>query len=80
MLDVRGTPAWQIRRYLEILGGTHRPDGSYTGPGWQAHLTVGEHQAFGTLVPRVIITFSGEPAAVAAVESALRLRAMRVGG
>lgn len=79
-LDVRGTHAWQIRSYLERLGGTRLADGSYVGQGWQAHLSVGEHRAFGTVVPRVVVTFEGEPAAVAVVESALRLRAMRVGG
>lgn len=79
-IDVRGTPAWQVRRYLELLGGERLADGSYAGAHWRAHLTVGEHQAFGTLVPRVVITFEGDPEAVAAVESALRLRVMRVGG
>lgn len=79
-LDVRGTPAWQIRRYLELLGGERRPDGTYYGPGWQAHLSILEHKAFGTLLPRVIVTFNGEPGAVSTVESALRLRATRVGG
>lgn len=79
-IDVRGTPAWQVRLYLEMLGGEHLPDGSYAGDGWKAHLAVGEHRAFGTLVPRVIITLEGTPAAVAAMESALRLRVMRVGG
>jgi len=80
MLDVRGTPAWQIRIYLERLGGVPQPDGTYAGPGWQASLTEGEHQAFGTTVPRVVVTFTGDPTAAAAAEAALRLRAMRVGG
>lgn len=79
-LDVRGTPEWQIRLYLEGLGGVPQPDGSLTGPGWVARLEAGEHKAFGTLLPRVIIAFEGDPAAVDAVEKALRLRAMRAGG
>lgn len=79
-IDVRGTPAWQVRHYLETLGGKRLSDGSYAGDGWKAHLTVGEHKAFGTMVPQVVITFEGEPAAVAAIESALRLRVTRVGG
>lgn len=79
-LDVRGTPEWQIRLYLEGLGGVPQPDGSVAGPGWTARLETGEHRAFGTLLPRVVISFEGETAAIAAVEKALRLRAMRAGG
>ncbi|MFZ5814699.1 MAG: hypothetical protein ACOY93_05295 [Bacillota bacterium] len=79
-LDVRGTPAWQVRMYLERLGGSRQPDGSYAGDGWAARLTIGEHRAFGLLVPRVVITLEGDPGTVAVVESALRLRVMRVGG
>lgn len=80
MLDVRGTPEWQVRKYLESLGGVAQPDGSLAGPGWEARLEAGEHRAFGLNFPRVVITFAGEPAAVAATEAALRLRCMRGGG
>jgi len=79
-LDVRGTSAEQIRGYLQGLGGRPQPDGSVAGPDWTAELAVGEHAAFGTLVPRVIITLRGDPEVVAAVTARLKLRATRVGG
>lgn len=79
-LEVRGTPEWQMRGYLEGLGGVTQPDGTVIGPGWVARLEVGEHRAFGVMLPRVTVFFEGDPAAVAAVERALRLRAMRAGG
>lgn len=79
-LDVRGTPAEQIRTYLIGLGGHDQPDGTVAGPGWTAALTEGEHQAFGIAVPRVVVRFNGQPQAVAAVYASLRIRALRAGG
>lgn len=79
-LDVRGTPAWQIRPYLAELGGIEQPDGSFAGPGWAATLEEGEYLAMRTLFPRVIIRLTGEAGAVDAVAAGLRIRVFRVGG
>lgn len=80
VLDVRGTPAEQIGQYLCDLGGTPQPNGSYTGPGWCATLEESDHRAFGSIFPRVIIRWSGEPEPVKRVMEQLKLRATRVGG
>ncbi len=79
-LDVRGTPAWQVRQYLTELGGSEEPNGAVTGPGWRATLTEGVHVAFGTELPRVIVRIEGEPGAAQDLYARLRLRVMRVGG
>lgn len=79
-LDVRGTPVESIEEYLVALGGVRVAAGQYAGPGWQAELEVLEHKAFGTIVPRVIVRFSGAPDTVAEMARKLRLRAIRVGG
>lgn len=79
-LDVRGTPAWQIRPYLLELGGVEQPDGSYAGPGWTATLEEGEYLAMRTVFPRVIIRLEGEAGTVADVQARLRIRVFRVGG
>ncbi|MFZ5823833.1 MAG: hypothetical protein ACOY94_05830 [Bacillota bacterium] len=79
-LDVRGTPAWQIKPYLVELGGTEQPDGSFAGPGWQATLEEGEYLAMRTLFPRVIIRLAGEPEVLAGLAARLRIRVFRVGG
>lgn len=79
-LDLRGSTEEQIRGYLRSLGGAPQPDGSVAGPGWTARLTAGEHRAFRTVWPRVVVDLEGDPDAVAATEQGLRLRAMRGGG
>jgi hypothetical protein len=79
-LDLRGTPAWQIRGYLIGLGGQEAPDGSLAGPGWTATLTELEHVAFRIVMPRIIVRFAGDPTAVKEVHDRLRLRAIRAGG
>ncbi len=75
-LDVRGAFPWQIRKYLVALGGAEQPDGSWTGPGWSATLTELEYRALGSVFPRVIIRWTGDPAAF----ERLKLRTTRVGG
>lgn len=79
-LDVRGVQPWEIREYLTRLGGLAVDEDSFAGSGWRATLTLGEHRAFGSILPRVIIRFEGESLAVKAVYDALRLRVMRSGG
>ncbi len=80
ILDLRGCTLEQIREYLASLGGTVLPDGSVSGPGWTARLEPGEHRAFGAVWPRVVVTLTGDPDAVAHAARGLRLRAMRGGG
>jgi hypothetical protein len=80
VLDVRGTPAWQIKGYLAHLGGHEEPDGSFGGSGWHADLTEGEVMAFHTKVPRVTITFLGNPDVVHDIEERVKLRCIRCGG
>jgi len=80
ILDLRGSTLEQLQGYLVNLGGTPGPDGTVTGPGWTARLEPGEHRAFGAVWPRVVVTFTGDPDAVARVAGGLRLRAARGGG
>lgn len=75
-LDVRGAFLWQVRKYMVQLGGKEQPDGSFTGSGWSATLTELEYHAMGSVFPRVIIQWTGDPA----VYERLRLRVTRVGG
>lgn len=79
-LDIRGTPLWQFHDYLTQIGGTDQPDGSFAGPGWRVTLTESEYRIFGAVMPRVLLHFDGDAAAVEAAVTALRLRTMRAGG
>lgn len=79
-LDLRGTGIWWIKKYLGDIGGTETGLNLVEGPGWSAALTEGTHRAFGTDVPRVIVDFRGEPAAMAEAVRKLKLMAMRGGG
>lgn len=79
-LDLRGTGIWWIKKYLGDIGGVETAPDLIEGPGWSAALTEGVHRAFRFEVPRVIVRFSGEPAAVAEAYRKLRLMAFRGGG
>lgn len=79
-LDVRGTPLWQMRTYLERMGLEEGADGAFLGPGVRVTLEESEHRAFGTVVPRVIVRFVGPSATVEPLVARLRLWATRVGG
>lgn len=80
-VDVRGTPGWAVRNYLEQMGARAQPDGRWQAGGWAATLWEGTHHAYGTLyVPRVVITFTGDPEQAEAAARKMKLLAMRVGG
>ncbi|HYF94197.1 MAG TPA: hypothetical protein VD969_18420 [Symbiobacteriaceae bacterium] len=79
-LDIRGTEAWLIKEYLTRLGGVETAPDAFEGEGWTVALTLGEHRFGRWVFPRVIITFSGDPARVAAVAGRLRLMTFRGGG
>ncbi|HYG57838.1 MAG TPA: hypothetical protein VD902_07210 [Symbiobacteriaceae bacterium] len=79
-LDIRGTEADTIREYLAGMGGVQLTPDHITGEGWEARLTLGVHRLYRWEFPRVVVAFSGEPEAVAAVAGRLRLLAFRGGG
>lgn len=79
-LDLRGTDADTLRRYLATLGGTvQRPD-LVTGPGWSASLTESIHRFAKWELPRVVIRFEGDPETLSELVRRFRVMAWRGGG
>lgn len=79
-LDIRGSGLQWIQQYLVRLGGSETAPGVIAGPGWTAALQGGTHHAFGTMVPQVTVTFSGDDETVQEAAQRLRLMVHRGGG
>ena len=79
-LDVRGTEAATLKGYLELLGGVPTEEDTLVGDGWEARLTVGIHRFYKWDLPRVVVTFAGDPGKVAEVARRFQLMAFRGGG
>ncbi|MHC4410067.1 MAG: DUF1952 domain-containing protein [Planctomycetota bacterium] len=83
MLDreIRGVPLWQIREYLEELGGRVLDDTHLEGDGWKATLAQIEDFQIGSLVVgQVHVLIEGEAATLTALEPRLDDKLIRAGG
>ena len=83
MLDreIRGVPLWQIREYLEELGGRAVDDATVHGDGWKATLEQIEDFQIGSLVVgQVRVRIDGEAETLAALEPKLDDKLIRAGG
>jgi hypothetical protein len=79
--SVRAIPLWLLRAYLEELGGQVQADGSVAGEGWQARLTQLPDAEVGSLrIGQVRLELTGEAAAVARLQHALKPKLLRAGG
>jgi len=78
---VRAVPLWLLRAYLEDLGGQAQANGGVAGEGWQARLTQLADAEVGSLrLGQVRLELSGDEAAVARLQAALRPKLLRAGG
>ena len=83
MLDreIRGVPLWQIREYLEELGGRVLDDMNVQGEGWKANLEQIEDFQIGSLVVgQVRVLIEGDEPTLAALEPRLDDKLIRAGG
>ena len=78
---VRAVALWLLRAYLEALGGQAQANGGVASEGWQARLTQLADAEVGSLrLGQVRLELSGDEAAVARLQVALRPKLLRAGG
>lgn len=79
--EVRGIPLWQIRGYLEDLGGRAVGEHAVEAPDWNATLEQIEDFQIGSLVVgQVRLTVEGDEDVLAALNLKLDDKLLRAGG
>ena len=78
--ETHSIPLWLLREYLEELGGTAESETRVVADGWTAVLTKLEPRRVGSLrVGQVKIEFTGEPDALAQLQTQFHKKTMRAG-